>query len=144
MSEDFRLNASDILENRIWISGGVFPGIYYLINAEEIVYVGKSLNVYARIGAHLAEGSKVFDSFSYQLVPAEKLDEVEIQEILWHKPRYNAHFPKNPRYKRLKELQEMFGVNSWSVKRLIKSKNIKPVIVCGLTLYDIHDFVEKE
>lgn len=50
-------------------------GIYFLIRDKEIVYVGKSSNINARITEHSKTNSdKDFDSFSYILLPEEFLD----------------------------------------------------------------------
>ncbi len=54
-------------------------GIYFLIFSGEVVYVGQSVDIFARIGSHLRE-CRVrpwFDSFSYMLADKSRLDDLE-------------------------------------------------------------------
>lgn len=82
----------------------VFPsptpsGVYFLCHGNEVVYVGKSINVSARVGQHIPE--KEFDRAYYLPVPPTNLDEVEGNFIVTLKPKYNRNkkgeliFPKH-------------------------------------------------
>ena len=60
------------------------PGVYFLIEDKNIVYIGKSHNIYKRISTHIKEKRIVFDSFSYI---AGKSNEMEyIKKFM---PKYN-------------------------------------------------------
>ncbi len=62
-------------------------GVYFLIDMGEIVYVGKSVNVVARIAAGHAD--KVFDAIVFLPCPRENLTDTEIYWILKLRPKYN-------------------------------------------------------
>lgn len=68
-------------------------GIYFLYNGDDIVYVGQSVNVDSRIGTHLTEGVKTFDSYAVHLAPKEitatQLTRTEYYYISTLKPKYN-------------------------------------------------------
>ena len=51
-------------------------GVYFLVHAGAVVYVGQSVNVYARVHYHEQSG-RVFDSFAFTLCEREELDMLE-------------------------------------------------------------------
>jgi hypothetical protein len=63
------------------------PGVYFLCHEGAVVYVGQSVNVFGRVGAHI--GVKTFDSVWFVRVPQSDLDFVEGQLIRTLKPKYN-------------------------------------------------------
>ena len=64
--------------------------IYALIKDQEIVYIGQSYNVMQRLGKHIQEGLKDFDSYSIVCkVTQDDVDEVERKYIDDLKPKYN-------------------------------------------------------
>lgn len=68
-------------------------GIYFLYRARELVYIGQSINVVSRIGTHLKEGVKEFDSYKYlEIGPEVELTPIEIYFIRKYKPKYNISF----------------------------------------------------
>lgn len=71
-----------------------FKFIYCLIHNDEIVYVGKTINIQSRILEHKKDSTKVFDSFSVisQLpneIPDNELLSLEEKYIKLLKPKYN-------------------------------------------------------
>jgi len=62
-------------------------GVYFLIKDEEIVYVGQSVNIFSRIGAH--ETLKDFDTFTYIECDKSELNIIEAKYIVKFKPKYN-------------------------------------------------------
>ena len=63
------------------------PCVYFLFRDNVLVYVGKTQNIYLRIGQHITEGQKKFDSFEYFITEdADALEAVLIQIL---KPIYN-------------------------------------------------------
>jgi excinuclease UvrABC nuclease subunit len=71
-----------------------FKFIYCLIHNDEIVYVGKTINIQSRILEHKKDRTKVFDSFSVisQLpneIPDNELLSLEEKYIKLLKPKYN-------------------------------------------------------
>jgi len=68
-------------------------GIYFLINSNEIVYIGQSINVAARIATHENSLDKQFTEFSFIECPREFLNELEAAYIMKFNPKYNIVKP---------------------------------------------------
>lgn len=68
-------------------------GIYFLVHEQEIVYVGQSINCHIRIGSHLNDELKVFDSYFVVECPESRLDEMEAKYIVKFRPRFNLAIP---------------------------------------------------
>lgn len=64
-------------------------GIYFLLKNNEIVYVGKTINLEQRIMSHQMNNKKDFDNFLFFKVDSEKLDLCERYFINKLKPIYN-------------------------------------------------------
>lgn len=68
--------------------------IYCLINDNEVVYVGKTINIQSRISTHHKDESKIFDSFSIitklpNEISDKELLKLEEKYIKLLKPKYN-------------------------------------------------------
>jgi hypothetical protein len=70
------------------------PCIYFLCQGNDVVYVGKSTNLAARLPQHPAD--KVFDRVFYLIVRLEELDRIEGEYIRALSPRYNGTMPRVP------------------------------------------------
>lgn len=65
-------------------------GVYFLIDKEEIVYIGQTKTDIYRIITHLKEGKKKFDSYSFmEIEDAHDRDLIEALYIYVKKPKYN-------------------------------------------------------
>ena len=64
-------------------------GVYFLIEDQNIVYVGQSADVVRRVNEHLDRGRIKFDMAVYLPCSLGELDEVEEDFIDALKPRYN-------------------------------------------------------
>lgn len=66
-------------------------GVYFLIHNEEVVYVGQSHDIIARVRAHRNDyrKRKLFDSVRYIECESERLDAMEYRCIELFKPKYN-------------------------------------------------------
>lgn len=84
------LRGSDFLSFDVPPSAAAQPGIYFLLSHGDIVYVGKAHNVRRRLGGHLAEGLKVFDSVAFLPCASSQLDIWERYFIVAMSPTYNA------------------------------------------------------
>lgn len=75
------------------------PGIYFLCEDEEIVYVGQALNVARRIGEHMTEEKRSFNQVYFIPCLVNNLLEFESALIRWFRPRYNfqKYGPANER-----------------------------------------------
>jgi len=74
-------------------------GIYFLLKNDEIVYVGKTINLYDRIMVHQKQNVKDFDSYLFLEVDNKKLNLSERYFINKLKPIYN----NDPLTKKIKE-----------------------------------------
>lgn len=65
-------------------------GIYFLIDEKgEVVYVGQSINVHARIAQHESDSHKVFSRAKVIPCRKDELRTLEMRYIAEHRPRYN-------------------------------------------------------
>jgi len=62
-------------------------GVYFLIDGDKVVYVGQSVNVYARIASH---HDKVFERFAFIPCKRDVLDSLESLYIHTLRPPLNA------------------------------------------------------
>lgn len=88
--------AEEILDNAAPFlhKSGDYPGIYFLICDEEIVYVGKSVNVKTRLDQHSINPDKNFNRYFAILCDKEELNSLEAHYILRFRPKYNIAIPK--------------------------------------------------
>lgn len=68
------------------------PCVYFLFDGEDLVYIGKTDNIFYRIGTHLTEGQKKFDRF--EMFETKNNDRLEALLITLLKPKYNKLVPK--------------------------------------------------
>lgn len=69
----------------VQVPAGYPPGVYFLCQDKDIVYVGQSINLGARLAQHVQD--KVFDKVYF--LPTEDYDQVEADYIKMLKPKYN-------------------------------------------------------
>ena len=79
------LTTDGVLARAIPMRTGI--GVYFLIREGVIVYVGKSVNVMARIAAHYAD--KAFDSYTWVRCSRAKMAQLELDYIDLFMPEYN-------------------------------------------------------
>lgn len=138
------MKSDEVLSNAVEINSERLHGIYYLIKDGVIVYVGQSINVYARIGAHIAAYEKDFDSYAFVSVPIEDMNRIETEEILNHRPKYNGELPQNDEYKSIAQLKRFFHVGANHLKKIIRNKGITPIVYGGNVVYKLSDFLREE
>lgn len=64
-------------------------GVYFLIDKDEIVYIGMSSNLFARIGRHIFDGDRVFTKYTIIEMPQSDIKRFESELIERYKPKYN-------------------------------------------------------
>jgi len=64
-------------------------GIYFLISANKIVYIGQSVDIYSRVAGHKKEGKKRFSRMAYIEASVEKIGGLEMAYKSEYKPKYN-------------------------------------------------------
>jgi hypothetical protein len=74
-------NESDLIQ----VPAGYPPGVYFLCQDKDIVYVGQTGNLGSRLAQHLQD--KVFDNVYF--IPTENCGQVEADYIRKLKPKYN-------------------------------------------------------
>jgi hypothetical protein len=62
-------------------------GVYFLLDGDEVVYVGQAVNVYSRIAQHT---EKRFDRYAFVPCPVDALNRLESLYIHCLRPRLNA------------------------------------------------------
>lgn len=65
------------------------PGVYFLVKADQVVYIGQSTSIESRCIAHSRQG-KEFDHIYILPTPEHLLDEVEAALIRYVKPTMNG------------------------------------------------------
>ena len=138
------LNRQEILHCAMRKESLTMTGIYYLIDGDEIVYIGQGANVWGRIGAHVAENKKVFDRFFFVFVPTEDLDDFETEEIIKYNPRYNEKLPSIKKYATTLKLKELLNWDGWTIRKFIKDWNITAYPACDRQYYKIADFPSRK
>jgi len=63
-------------------------GVYFLLDGNEVVYVGQAVNVYSRIGQHT---DKQFNRYAFVPCPIDALDRLESLYIHCLRPRLNGN-----------------------------------------------------
>lgn len=85
----YLVSKDDILQHaQEWVT---FSGVYFLIENDEVVYIGQSVNVYSRIAHHYSSVRIKFTKFLFISCPPENLDQVESLYIHLLKPPLNAN-----------------------------------------------------
>lgn len=110
-------------------------GIYFLLDDGEVVYVGKTTNVYGRIVQHLVD--KKFDRYYFHPCKPYEVDELEVKYILAYEPKYNNNLPHNIRYFHYVSIRRLLNTTAPPLKRFIALRGIKPVFG---NYYDIKEF----
>jgi len=121
------LNSNDILENKTSIEE-IAPksAIYFLFNNDEIVYIGKSSDVIARIKNHLKDTTKKFTHYSIIGTSLETIEQtlIENELIMIFKPKYNTALSLP--FKSIQKINGEYNINSIrALKKEIKINNIK-------------------
>ena len=70
------------------INKTMMSGVYFLIQENEIVYVGQSVNIFARVATHIQQ--KEFDSYAFLECPPDKLIIYESLYIHSLRPKLNG------------------------------------------------------
>ena len=81
-----------ILNELLNISDNEKPHVYILKDDDDIVYVGSSINVKSRLGTHLSQGLKYFNSFEIKSCLLEDMVIEERKLIEEFLPKYNKNF----------------------------------------------------
>lgn len=65
-------------------------GVYFLYKGDELVYIGESDSIFSRVGTHIREGVKDFDTWAYhEIEGTRERKALEGFLISIYKPKYN-------------------------------------------------------
>lgn len=68
-------------------------GLYFLIDGDEVVYVGRSQDVHKRVGEHGAQGKIEFDKVAVvEVTDEEHLTWMERNFLDWLQPKHNSRW----------------------------------------------------
>lgn len=70
----------------------ILCGVYFLVSDGIVVYVGQSIDVLSRIGAHARSGKR-FDSFAFVATRPDQLEDAELEYIQRFRPSLNKKTP---------------------------------------------------
>jgi hypothetical protein len=94
-------------------------GVYFLLDGNEVVYVGQAVNVYSRIGQHI---DKRFYRYAFVPCPVDALDILESLYIHLLRPRFNG-VQKNGKYCAPISLTELFDLASNARRPATSARN---------------------
>lgn len=105
-------------------------GVYFLIESNQVVYVGKSSNIMSRIRHHSCDEEKQFDSFAYVEFDSREIVSKEAEFIRLFKPTQNKNiknYTPDPNKicwtnQRLRQLKEEHNLTIDQIKDLTGSK----------------------
>ena len=101
--------------------------IYFLIDGDDVVYVGKSIDLVSRILKHRSENRKKFTRYAYIRCDEIDLVDMEAAYIAKFAPKYNKQLSKNSEVASMEHLKSLFGCNAPKIKRYIRAMDIQSV-----------------
>ena len=113
-------------------------GVIFLIDKNDIVFIGHSKDVVGNVLKHIDTNKKQFDSYAFIEVPEEKLSDVAAHYMTIFNPRYNISLPKNTKYHSLNTIKNKFGINMNVLNVYMNYKKIEK----GLPSYEDEQFHE--
>lgn len=102
-------------------------GVYFLLDDDEIVYVGQSTDIEARISVHYNQKKKRFNRYTYLSCSAEYLNDIEAHYIVHLAPKYNVKLPENSRWATVKDIKNRYGIAVPKIRKYITEHGIEHV-----------------
>ncbi len=126
------MTTDEIIEQALPVNLDAMVGVYFLLDGNEIVYVGQSRsNIPARVQCHAKD--KVFQRFTVMPCPVSDLDYMEASFIAKYAPKYNRVIKGNSSIK---------GVGI--MPNIDNCKGIAEVACIGGNLYILMDTIKFE
>ena len=119
------------------------PIIYFLLDKDEVVYVGQSKVGMCRPYQHL---EIKFDKISVMVCKEKELDFLESKYIIKYKPRYNKSVPNNFSYsynnavKMIRKNTLLSDFSLWDLKRMVRKLKISTDVFNGISYIRKNDF----
>lgn len=136
------LNKEHIIENRIPINKSKEIGcVYFLLDGEEIVYVGSTMDFLGRMSTHL-RNDKQFDSYFEIACEKEILTDLEAYYIVHHDPKYNKPpLPANLFYKTVSGLKTEYKIMKPEIKNILRDHQ---AVVCYYEYFAITEAIKTD
>lgn len=116
--------------------------IYFLLQGDEIVYVGQADNVGVRLRAH--QKDKQFDSYYDIQCEKEEANSLEHYFILKFSPKYNREpGGRHAGYYSLDQIKRKLGIGRVHLKHMISEHEIASFYWGGTCYYKLEDFRSK-
>lgn len=114
MEEYKNLDLNSLKRNTI---SNIHKGIYFLYDNDELVYIGRSYNVFDRVSTHAVENIKTFNNYSYILT--DDINDIEKYMIYKYKPKYNVMSMRDYKKEMSKELTHIIEHEDFTIPVLI-------------------------
>lgn len=86
--------------------------VYILLNGDEVIYVGQSIDIGSRVSNHRRSLSMKFDTVKVHFCPPHLMASLELELITKHSPKWNTFGLNVPRSKNYKiDLVELGLIN---------------------------------
>jgi excinuclease UvrABC nuclease subunit len=84
------LSSEELLQRKEMLFARSLVGVYFLFSHEEIVYVGKSIDILARIRTHAGKGPEWgLSGFAFVECKPDQLSNLEQRYIYKYRPKFN-------------------------------------------------------
>lgn len=115
---------ADLFKQAVPLNWDTVSGVYFLFDGDEIVYVGQSKNVHARIATHMSEGLKVFTHWAFIQLPDGERLEAERYLIELFKPKYHRVLLADLGFVSRQSLEAEFGLPMWAADKIVTAHNV--------------------
>ena len=107
--------------------------LFCLFDGPEVVLIGTTVTPDARI-VELEKGPRKFDAYTLLELDPDQIDDLLLELILTHKPRYNDRLPRNWKLVGKYKLKEQ-GINGHRINKAVRQKKLNPIHYNGLTYF---------
>jgi hypothetical protein len=139
----YRLTLEQILERATPANFEKIRGIYFLLENDELVYIGQSTNIMARISHHIADPDKSFNQHTIMpVVPEVSLNDLEAILILKYKPKYNTSIPVNAFFCSKETARKRYGIPGNIMNKAIRAEALHPIYLAGRVYFELRELVQ--
>lgn len=120
-----------------------FPVLYFLLDGEEIVYIGQSSSLagaWGRVHSHKKDG-KVFNGYSFFKLEGDP-NTAEAIHIVKFTPKYNFQLPTQDIWKPIGTLAEIIGITPGRFKKMLSKKGVRPIT--GFNYFKVDEVMAAE
>lgn len=134
---------SDLLEKRVKINPrNPTRKKHYLLclfDGDELVFVGTTTTPEHRLSELEKSTSRTFNGYSLVETEPELIDDLLLELVLTHKPRYNDRLPRNWKLVSKDSLKLNRGISKLDTNRAIRQGKLKPIYYNGITYLLKHE-----